>query len=116
MTDSPFLMFLLALIAFCAVVTALSLLFTANSLWKTSRRLDLLLSHGDEAVREAHRAMGSVRQLLIKTNRAAAHVEGVVDQACGFAQNLFGQLQRVRKAVWGNHRTVSRVVNKRRIG
>lgn len=98
-------MSLLALIAFCAVVTTLSLLVTANSLWRTSHRLDLLLCHGDAAVREARRALGSARQLLARTNRAAAGVGGILDPIFGFAQGFFG-----------NHRGARHVANKRRLG
>ena len=64
MTDSPLFMFCVALIALCAVLTTLSMLITANSLWRTSQRLDLLLAHSDDAVREARQALGSVRTLF----------------------------------------------------
>ena len=116
MTESPLLVFLLALIAFCAVVVAVSLLVTANSLWKTSHRLDLFLSHGDEAAREAHRILGSARQILARTNRAAASVEGVVERACGFVQNFFGRFGQPHRVRTGVHRIGSHVTNKRRVG
>jgi len=97
MADSPLLMFLLALIALCAVLTTLSMLITASSLWRTSHQLDLVLE--------------STQQLLWKTHRAAAGVEGFLQRLFSF----FGGGMRV-KSRRGNHRTASRVTNKRRIG
>ena len=93
MTDSPLLLFLLALIAFCAVLTTFSMLITANSLWRTSQRLDLFLAHGNEAAREARRAFGSVRMLL-----------GFVEGGIRAAQDFFGV-----------HRIPRHVTNKRRV-
>ena len=86
MTDSPQLMFMVALYAFCAVLTTLSLLITAGSLWHTTQRLNLLLTHGDHAVQEACRTFGSARTLL------------------SFVQNFFGY-----------HRGKRHVMNKRRV-
>lgn len=93
MTESPLLLFLLALIAFCAVLTALSMLITASSLWRTSHRLDLLLAHGEDAVQEARRAFGNARTLL-----------KFVEKGFHAAQNFFGV-----------NRVPRHVTNKRRI-
>ena len=79
-------MFFMALFAVCAVLTILSLLTTAVSLWMTTSRLNLLLVHGDHAVQEARRTFGSARTLL------------------GFVQNFFGV-----------HRGKRHVMNKRRV-
>lgn len=86
MTESPQWMFFMALFALCAVLITLSLLIAAGSLWRTTRRLNLLLVHGDHAVQEALRAFGSARVLL------------------GFVQNFFGV-----------HRNKRHVTNKRRV-
>lgn len=87
MSNDPLLTFLLAVIALCAVMTALSLLITAASLWRTAQRLNLLLAHGDDAVQEARRAFGGAWSLL------------------GSVRNLFGV-----------HRSHKRhVTNKRRV-
>ena len=86
MTDSPHLMFLMALFSLCAVLTTLSLLITAGSLWHTTHRLNLLLMHGDHAVQEARRTFGSAHALL------------------GFIRSLFGY-----------HRGKRHVTNKRRV-
>ena len=86
MTNSPQLMFLMALFALCAVLTTLSLLITAGSLWHTTQRFNLLLTHGDHAVQEARRTFGSARTLL------------------SFVQNFFGY-----------HRGKRHVMNKRRV-
>ena len=86
MTDSPQLVFLAALFALCAVLTTLSLLITAGSLWHTTQRFNLLLTHGDHAVQEARRTFGSARTLL------------------GFVRNFFGY-----------HRRKRHVTNKRRV-
>ena len=64
MTESPHWMFFMALFALCAVLTTLSLLITAGSVWFTTHRLNLLLVHGDHAVQEARRTFGSARTLL----------------------------------------------------
>ena len=64
MTESPEWMFFMALFALCAVLTTLSLLFTANSLCRTTQQLNVLLAHGDHAVQEARRTFGSVHTLL----------------------------------------------------
>lgn len=93
MTESPLLLFLLALIAVCAVLTTLSMLITASSLWRTSQRLDLLLAHGDDAVREARRAFGNARMLF-----------KFVQRGFNAAQNFFGV-----------HRVPRHVTNKRRV-
>ena len=93
MTESPLLLFLVALIALCAVVITFSLLLTATSLWRTSHRLDLLLLHSDETVQEAHRIFGSIRALM-----------GVLERGGAAVQKLFGQ-----------HRKSSHVTNKRRV-
>ena len=84
-------MFLLALIALCAVLTTLSSLVAAGSLWRTSHRLD--------------RLMGSAHELLSRTNRFA-----------GFIQNFFGRFGQTQRARTGNHRSARHVANKRRIG
>ena len=87
------MMFLLALIALCAVLTTLSMLITANSLWRTSQRLDLFLTHGDDAVREARRALDNVR-IFFK----------FFEKGLRTARNFFGV-----------HRVPRHVTNKRRI-
>ena len=97
MTENPLLLFLLALIALCAVLTTLSLLISARSLWKTSHQLELVL--------------GSAQQLLLKTHRAAAGVEGFFERLFSF----LGGGTRL-KSRSGHHRTTSHVTNKRRIG
>lgn len=95
-------MLLLALIASCAVVMTFSSLLTASSLWKTSLRLDVLLSHGDEAVVEARRTLGSAHELLSRTNLAA-----------DFVQKIFGRFRKVHRVrSGGNHRIRSHVTNK----
>ena len=86
MTESPHWMFFMALFALCAVLTTLSLLISAGSLWRTTCRLNLLLAHGDHAVQEARRTFGSARTLL------------------GFVRNFFGV-----------HRNRRHVTNKRRV-
>lgn len=87
------MLFLVALIALCALMTALSMLIAASSLWRTSQRLDLLLAHGDDAVREARRAFGSVRMCF-----------KFVEKSFHAARNFFGV-----------NRIPRRVTNKRRI-
>ncbi len=91
--ESPLVLFLLALIALCAVLTTLSMLITASSLWRTSQRLDLLMAHSDDAVREARRAFGSARMLL-----------GFVERGFHAARNFFGV-----------NRIPRHVTNKRRV-
>ena len=86
MTDSPQFMFFMALFALCAVLTTLSLLITAGSLFLTTSRLNVLLVHGDHAVQEARKTFGSARTFL------------------GFIQNFFGF-----------HRGKRHVTNKRRV-
>lgn len=104
MTDSPLQLCLLALISFCAVIITFSSLLTAGSIWKTSQRLTLLLSHGDEAVLEARRTLGSAHDLLARTNLFA-----------DFVQRIFGRLGKVHRArSGGNHRIQRHVTNKRR--
>ena len=95
MTESPLLLFLLALIALCAVLTTLSMLITASSLRHTSQRLDLLLTHGDDAVREARRAFGSARTLL-----------RFVEKGFHAAQNFFGyhRIPRISRHVTNKRR------------
>ncbi len=76
----------MALFSLCAVVTTLSLLIAAASLWRTTQRFNLLLAHSDHAVQEARRAFGGVWTLL------------------GPLRNFFGY-----------HRNGRHVTNKRRI-
>ena len=64
MTEFPHWTFFMALFSLCAIVTTLSLLITASSLWLTTQRLNLLLAHSDHAVQEARRAFGDTRTLL----------------------------------------------------
>ena len=52
---------------------------------------------------ETHRTMGTARQLLARANKAAAQIERMIDQTCGVAEGLLGQIDRVREkahALW----------------
>ena len=91
MTETALQTFLLALIAFCAVVSSVSLLITAGFLLRTSHRVDLLLENA--------------RHLFSWTNRAGR-----------FMQNLFGRFGRTHRVRAGYHRIPSHVTNKRRVG
>ena len=99
MAHDPLLTFLLALVALCAVVITFSMLLTATSLWRATHRLELLLSHGEAAVRETRHALGL---------------------ATGAVRNLFGKFPFFGRGGRphlrsGSHRTASHVTNKRRV-
>jgi len=90
MTDTLLQTVLLALIAFCTVVSSVSLLITVSFLLRASHRVDLLLENA--------------RRLFTWTDRAAR-----------FTQNLFGRFGRPHRVRPGYHRVPSHVTNKRRI-
>ena len=90
MNDAALQTVLLALIAFCAVISSASLLVTVSCLLRASRNMDSLLD---------------------KTRRLFAWT----DRAVRFAQNLFGHTGPARRARAGYHRIPSHVTSKRRI-
>ena len=64
------------------------LVVTACDLRRVLRRADGMLAHGEEAAQEAHRTLVEARHLLVRTNHATRHVEGVIGKACDMATEV----------------------------
>ena len=120
MTEASLVPFFLGLIALCALPITLALFMTASALWRTSRRLDAFLSNSDKTLHEAHRTLGTARQLLARTDKAAARVESLIDKSCGVAEEVLEQIHFVKEkahAFWSRQfGNGARLVNKRRGG
>ena len=97
MFESSLGVLFLGLIGFCSVLITIASLITTRALWQASYQLNTLFSHGKKTLHETHQMVGTARQLLARTDKAAARVEGMIDKTCGVAESVLEQIDFVKE-------------------
>jgi len=92
LSETKLVLFFLGLIGLCTFALTAGSLVSLGLFWRTCRRLNRFLSHADQAAQEAHRTLATTRQLMTRSDRAAARLEKAIHHGCGVVEDLLGQV------------------------
>ncbi len=90
MTESAFALFLLSVIAVCAVVMTATMVVTARQARRTFRRMNALLPHCRQTVRQARRLLARADHVVSQTEM----VVSAVSAAAAHTMNRFIEAKR----------------------